>query len=61
METGDYNRQRVLALRAEKTGESDDVRRPLGVSPAEWRDRQAAELRAIVRRSLLAGAPDPFA
>lgn len=34
--------------------------RPAGVSPEEWRRRQAAELRAIVRRSLLQGAADPF-
>lgn len=36
------------------------LRRPAGVSPEEWRRRQAAELRAIVRRSLLQGAADPF-
>jgi hypothetical protein len=37
-----------------------ELRRPDGVSPAEWHQRQAAELRAIVRRSLLAGGVDPF-
>lgn len=41
-----------------------DVRelpRPAYMTPTEWRDRQAAELRAMVRRNLLHGAPDPFA